>query len=53
MRIQDINWMQLEEYLREDDRIVLPLGSSSSTPTCRSPSTKSSPSGWPSRRRSR
>ena len=27
MRIQDCNWMQLEEYLREDDRIVLPLGS--------------------------
>jgi creatinine amidohydrolase len=27
MRIQDLNWMQLEEYLREDDRIVLPLGS--------------------------
>ena len=27
MKIQDCNWMQLEEYLREDDRIVLPLGS--------------------------
>ena len=27
MRIQDCNWMQLEVYLREDDRIVLPLGS--------------------------
>jgi creatinine amidohydrolase len=27
MRIQDCNWMQLEEYLRGDDRIVLPLGS--------------------------
>ena len=27
MRIQDCNWMQLEEYLRADDRIVLPLGS--------------------------
>jgi creatinine amidohydrolase len=27
MRIQDCNWMQLERYLREDDRIVLPLGS--------------------------
>ena len=27
MRVQDCNWMQLEEYLREDDRIVLPLGS--------------------------
>jgi creatinine amidohydrolase len=27
MRIHDCNWMQLEEYLREDDRIVLPLGS--------------------------
>jgi creatinine amidohydrolase len=27
MRIQDCNWMQLEGYLREDDRIVLPLGS--------------------------
>src|SRR6185437_14626708 len=27
MRVQDCNWMQLEEYLRGDDRIVLPLGS--------------------------
>ena len=27
MRIADLNWMQLEEYLRHDDRIVLPLGS--------------------------
>ena len=27
MRIQDLNWMQVEEYLRTDDRIVLPLGS--------------------------
>jgi creatinine amidohydrolase len=25
--VQDRNWMQLEEYLRTDDRIVLPLGS--------------------------
>ena len=27
MRIADLNWMQLEEYVRHDDRIVLPLGS--------------------------
>jgi creatinine amidohydrolase len=27
MRIADLNWMQVEEYLQEDDRIVLPLGS--------------------------
>jgi creatinine amidohydrolase len=27
MRVQDCNWMQLEEYLRADDRIVLPFGS--------------------------
>lgn len=27
MRIADLNWMQLEEYLRRDNRIVLPLGS--------------------------
>jgi creatinine amidohydrolase len=27
MRVQDVNWMQLEEYLRGDDRIVLPFGS--------------------------
>src|SRR5947208_8762697 len=27
MRIRDMNWMQLEEYLGRDDRIVLPLGS--------------------------
>jgi creatinine amidohydrolase len=27
MRIADLNWMQVEEYLERDDRIVLPLGS--------------------------
>jgi creatinine amidohydrolase len=27
MRIRDLNWMQLEEYLKSDDRIVLPVGS--------------------------
>ena len=27
MRIRDLNWMQLEDYLGRDDRIVLPLGS--------------------------
>jgi creatinine amidohydrolase len=27
VRIADLNWMQLEEYLERDDRIVLPLGS--------------------------
>jgi creatinine amidohydrolase len=27
VRIADCNWMQVEEYLRGDDRIVLPLGS--------------------------
>ena len=27
MRVRDLNWMQLEEYLRADDRIVLPVGS--------------------------
>jgi creatinine amidohydrolase len=27
MRINDMNWMQVEEYLRHDDRAVLPLGS--------------------------
>jgi creatinine amidohydrolase len=27
VRIADLNWMQVEEYLRRDDRIVLPLGS--------------------------
>jgi creatinine amidohydrolase len=27
VRIADLNWMQLEECLRRDDRIVLPLGS--------------------------
>ncbi|HEY3051754.1 MAG TPA: creatininase family protein [Gaiellaceae bacterium] len=27
MRVQDCNWMQLEDYLQRDDRIVLPLGS--------------------------
>jgi creatinine amidohydrolase len=26
MRIQDLNWMQVEEYLKGDDRIVIPLG---------------------------
>lgn len=27
MRIRDLNWMQLEDYLGRDDRIVLPVGS--------------------------
>jgi creatinine amidohydrolase len=27
MRIRDLNWMQVEEYLEKDDRIVLPVGS--------------------------
>ena len=27
MRIEDCNWMQVEEYLQRDDRIVVPLGS--------------------------
>src|SRR5689334_24736750 len=27
MRIRELNWMQLEEYLSGDDRIVLPIGS--------------------------
>jgi len=27
MRISDLNWMQVEEYLENDDRAVLPLGS--------------------------
>jgi creatinine amidohydrolase len=27
MRIRDLNWMQLEEYLKSDDRVVLPVGS--------------------------
>ena len=25
MRVADLNWMQLETYLKRDDRIVLPL----------------------------
>lgn len=27
MRVRDLNWFQLEEYLERDDRIALPLGS--------------------------
>ena len=27
MRISDMNWMQVEEYLKQDDRAVVPLGS--------------------------
>jgi creatinine amidohydrolase len=27
MRVRDLNWMQLAEYLERDDRVVLPLGS--------------------------
>jgi len=27
MRVRDLNWMQVEEYLNGDDRIVLPVGS--------------------------
>src|SRR4051812_18865496 len=27
MRVRDLNWLQLQEYLTRDDRIVLPVGS--------------------------
>ncbi|HEX6121106.1 MAG TPA: creatininase family protein, partial [Dongiaceae bacterium] len=27
MRIKDMNWMQVESYLKRDDRAVLPVGS--------------------------
>src|SRR5215510_13374081 len=27
MRITDLNWMQVEDYLKKDDRCVLPVGS--------------------------
>ena len=27
MRIKDMNWMQVEDYLKRDDRAVLPMGS--------------------------
>src|SRR6266849_10424118 len=27
MRVADLNWMQVEEYLKRDQRAVLPLGS--------------------------
>jgi creatinine amidohydrolase len=27
MRIRDVNWMQIEDYLKHDDRVVVPLGS--------------------------
>ena len=27
MRIKDMNWMQVEEYLKKDNRAVLPTGS--------------------------
>ena len=27
MNIEDRNWMQVEEYLQHEDRIVVPLGS--------------------------
>jgi creatinine amidohydrolase len=27
MRIRDCNWLMIEEYLKRDDRVVLPLGS--------------------------
>ena len=27
MRARDLNWLQVEEYLGRDDRVVLPVGS--------------------------
>src|SRR5579871_4043023 len=27
MRVKDMNWMQVEEYLKRDNRAVLPVGS--------------------------
>ena len=53
MRIEDCNWMQVEEYLDRDDRIVSRSARSSSTATSRSASTGSSPSAWRSRQPSR
>jgi len=34
VRISDMNWMQVEAYLRRDDRAVLPLAVPNSTVTC-------------------
>jgi len=31
--IHEMNWMQVETYLKRDDRCVLPLEAPSSTPT--------------------
>ena len=31
VRVFDANWMQIEEYLSRDDRIVLPTGEVEST----------------------
>ncbi|MGB9429868.1 MAG: creatininase family protein, partial [Gammaproteobacteria bacterium] len=27
MKIQNMNWMQVEDYLKKDNRAVLPIGS--------------------------
>ncbi len=27
MRIRDMNWMMVEDYLKRDDRAVIPVGS--------------------------
>ncbi len=27
MHINAMNWMQVEEYLRQDDRCIIPIGS--------------------------
>ena len=39
VRISDMNWMQVEEYLQRDDRAVLRSAAPSSTAICGSPST--------------
>src|SRR5439155_13085752 len=50
MRIRDLNWMQLEEYLARDDRVVFPVGSTEQYAFLRSRPTTSSRSVWRSRR---
>lgn len=40
MRVADMTWMQVETYLEQDDRCVIPLGCTEQHRTCPSPPTR-------------
>ena len=45
MRLEDLNWMDVERYLKIDDRLMIVLGAASSTPISLHPTQKSAGAG--------